>query len=263
MTRPWLPAARPSHLGFSLIELLVVIATIALLLGLILPALGKARESGRTVKCQAGMKQVGAAIHLYANQNKDRMVPPNWTVPNSTAAGWLYAPPAPTAANAVWSTDMRRTGLLWQFLENDAPYRCPSHKDPFVGAAGITSYLFNGALSGFAATPAAIKTYTVDRFKPDDILVWDSGADDWNDGAGTPAMMTNERHGKGVPVLCADARVEVIPSSTMSSLSADGPNRAWCSPDLTKGGMDAAKVAAKAPKQPKKPKPPKVKKPKK
>ncbi|MBX3381243.1 MAG: DUF1559 domain-containing protein [Phycisphaeraceae bacterium] len=61
--------------GFTLIELLVVIAVIALLIGILLPALGKARETARGLKCSVNQKQVVLALQSYANDYK-QLFPP-------------------------------------------------------------------------------------------------------------------------------------------------------------------------------------------
>src|SRR5262245_18864565 len=63
--------ARSSKGGFTLIELLVVIAIIAVLIGMLLPALGRARAAGRAVACLSNQRQIGTALMLYANQYKE------------------------------------------------------------------------------------------------------------------------------------------------------------------------------------------------
>ncbi len=56
--------------AFTLIELLVVISVIALLIGITLPALGQARETGRRTKCLANLRSLGQGFNLYLNESK-------------------------------------------------------------------------------------------------------------------------------------------------------------------------------------------------
>ena len=64
------PSAGP---GFTLIELLVVIAIIALLAGLLLPALATAQARARSVKCLSSLRQLGVGVVLYADDNRDAL----------------------------------------------------------------------------------------------------------------------------------------------------------------------------------------------
>jgi prepilin-type N-terminal cleavage/methylation domain-containing protein len=105
------PRPRNRYKAFTLIELLVVIAIIAILAGLLLPALGKAKAKALRIQDLANLKQFGLATQIYAGENNDKL-------------------PATTDANG-WAWDMPKTvaDLMTQNGGNRKIMYCPAFKE--------------------------------------------------------------------------------------------------------------------------------------
>ena len=118
--------AHAKHPGFTLVELLVVIGIVALLMAILLPVVGKARESANRVKCAANLRSLGQFTTLFAHDHRGR-VPHGHDTPWAGGGGW----------DPTWMYTKDYFALVDDYGADQRLFICPSSPLADVGPKGF------------------------------------------------------------------------------------------------------------------------------
>lgn len=222
----------------------MVIAIIAILAGLLLPALSKAKEQGNRTRCLANVKQLLLATHMYAGDNNEYLPYTSWDSDAFNLPNWLY-----TRVPANRPQHTIELGQLWPLLTERKIFWCPldlTNNARFrLREMKVGSYMMNGAVSGYSTGPRKPgSTYKSTDFKPDSMLYWEADEkqpSNYDNAASRPDEGVTQRHNTGSVMGMFAGQTEFMKFKPYYREAGIGgfpgvrPGRFWCNPGSKTG----------------------------
>lgn len=234
--------------AFSLVELLVVLGVIVLLIAILIPVLGRARESARSTACLANVQQWGQAFQIYLNGNSNGRSVPAWTSPDLTTLRWweMLSPYQEKVRTALLCPDAAApgddspdpgNGVRRKYVPGSAStaWRAPTYevaaprwvlRGDWRGSYGVNTWVFSRPRPGpdtvrFPARAAERVPLLADAYDP---LVRPQSGDPVPQNTLNPkeeigmARYCIARHGMAINCVFLDGHAERIPLAELWSL---------------------------------------------